>query len=399
MKRLVLMTISIAGFGLATGLWGCDAEEENGGTPVAETMAEAVANYSSIVEASYRDSVTTGESLNAALKNFVANPNEQTLLDAKTAWRASREPYLQTEVYRFYNGPIDNEADGPEGLLNAWPLDENHIDYVSNGDGTYDWSGFVNGDQEISLTTVEAHNEDGGEANVATGYHAIEFLLWGQDLTPPSDNLPGQRPYTDFVVGGDAQNADRRGVYLLVTGDLLVANLTQVHQQWTVGAPYRSSFEANTTQAFENILTGMTILSGFETGGERLQAALDSGEQEDEHSCFSDNTHRDMIQDIQGISNVWSGTYSAVDGTVISGTSIRSVVESTDPTLAAELDSRIATSLQLAKDMQVPFDLAIDTTNPAGRAGVQALVESLLIQEALLEDVFTAFQLEVPVAE
>jgi putative iron-regulated protein len=246
---------------------------------------------------------------------------------------------------------------------------------------------------------VEGHNEAGGESNVATGYHAIEFLLWGQDLTDPSETKPGQRSFQDYVEGGDTQNADRRGAYLLVVGDLLVANLQQVHQEWAAGGTYRATFEADADQAFENILTGMTILSGFETGGERLQAALDSGEQEDEHSCFSDNTHRDMIQDVQGVWNVWTGTYTKVDGTQISGTSIKSVVEQVAPDLAASLDSRITTSLQLANAMQVPFDLAIATSNGEGRAGVQALVESLLIQESLLEDVFDAFQLEVPVAE
>ena len=396
MKQLSLFGLTIAALWAVFGVCACDNSNDDTATPDKEP---AVFNYAVIVESSYQDSLATAEALNASLKAFVETPNQETLSSAKAAWKASREPYLQTEVYRFYGGPIDNEENGPEGLLNAWPLDENHIDYVANGDGTNDWTGFVNGTDEISAASVEAHNEAGGESNVATGYHAIEFLLWGQDLTDPAENKPGQRSFQDYVDGGDAQNAERRGAYLLVAGDLLVANLQQVHQEWAVGGAYRASFEADADQAFENILTGMTILSGFETGGERLQAALDSGEQEDEHSCFSDNTHRDMIQDVQGVWNVWTGTYTKVDGTQISGTSIKSVVEEVAPELAASLDSRISTSLQLANAMQVPFDLAIATSNAEGRVGVQALVESLLIQESLLEDVFDAFQLEVPVAE
>ena len=60
---------------------------------------------------------------------FLADPNETTLAAAKEAWLAAQEPYGQTEAYRFYGGPID-DADGPEPLLNAWPLDEAYVDYV-----------------------------------------------------------------------------------------------------------------------------------------------------------------------------------------------------------------------------------------------------------------------------
>ena len=35
----------------------------------------------------------------------------------------------------------------------------------------------------IQFLENKLHEIGGNEANVATGYHAIEFLLWGQDLT------------------------------------------------------------------------------------------------------------------------------------------------------------------------------------------------------------------------
>ena len=354
----------------------------------ADPTADAVLNYAEIVEASYGDSLTAAQALDASLEALVAGPTATTLGDARDAWLASREPYLQTEVYRFYDGPIDNPDDGPEGLLNAWPLDENYIDYVVGDDD----AGIVNdGTTTIDGATLEGLNEQGGEKNIATGYHAIEFLLWGQDL---SDTGPGERPHTDYVEGedGTAANQDRRGTYLTVSGDLLVDHLTQVHSAWTPGADYRSSFEDDPDGSIEKILTGMIVLAGFETGGERLQASLDAGDQEEEHSCFSDNTHRDMVQDVQGIQNVWRGTYGPV-----SGTGVKDVIESLDSELAAELDAQIDESLALAEALQPPYDQEI-APGSEGNARVQALIVSLRATEDLLSDAFAELGLtpEIP---
>ena len=360
---------------------------------------EAVLNYAAIVDASYSDSHASAMALSGALQDFVDAPSQAGLDSAKDAWLDSREPYLQTEVYRFYDGPIDNAEDGPEGLLNAWPMDEAHVDYtVDNAD-----SGIINGTQDIdaaSLVDLNGGgelNKDGGEDQVATGYHAVEFLLWGQDQ---SETGPGDRPYTDYVTDGSgtAANQDRRGQYLTVAGALIVEHLGQVHTQWGAGAEYRSAFEAEPTDSLEKILAGMIILSGFETGGERLQAALDSGDQEDEHSCFSDNTHRDMIQDVQGVQNVWLGSYTRTDGSVVEGTGVRDIVEAEDAELAERLDAQIQESLDLANALQTPFDQEI-VPGAEGNARVEALVVSLRAQEDLLFEVFELFELSVEIPE
>ena len=90
---------------------------------------EVMETYADIVYASYQDSLTTATTLKEEVDAFFADPNEDTLQTAKDAWLAAQEPYGQTEAYRFYGGPID-DADGPEPLLNAWPLDEAYVDYV-----------------------------------------------------------------------------------------------------------------------------------------------------------------------------------------------------------------------------------------------------------------------------
>ena len=376
----------------------CSGPEEEAEPTIPANTSEMVTNYAAIVHASYEDSRVAAQELDVALEAFIADPSDDRLEAARRAWLDSREPYLQTEVYRFYGGPIDDE-DGPEGLLNAWPLDEAYIDYTMDDPD----AGIVNDDSvEITAAELVSLNEQGGEENVATGYHAIEFLLWGQDTDPQG---PGDRPATDYFEGGanTAPNPTRRANYLTTTGDLMITHLEDMEEAWAPDTEgnYRAEFVAEEPrEGLRRVLTGMIILSGFETGGERLQTALDSGDQEDEHSCFSDNTHRDMVQDIVGIQNVYLGRYVRTDGTTLEGVGVRDVVAARDAELAQQIEDQIAESLAAAEALEPPFDQEIAVLdNQEGRARVEALITSLRTQEDLLEDAFRLFELTIPEAE
>ncbi len=398
MRRFELVLVLTLGILSALAVaCGDDSDDGESGGGDASVMKQAVANYSEIVHASYEDSHSAAVEMDGKLKALIMTPSADTMSDARQAWLDSREPYLQTEVYRFYEGPIDNEEDGPEGLINAWPLDEHYIDYVAD-----DASAGVVNDTSVTIdaATLEGLNEVGGEKNIATGYHAIEFLLWGQDV---SDIGAGERPFTDYVTdgSGSAENQDRRAEYLNTVSELLVGHLDGLTQAWAPGASnYRADFEAaEPEESFEKILAGMIILSGFETGGERLQAALDSKDQEDEHSCFSDNTHRDMVQDVVGVRNVWLGEYTRLDGSKVSGVGVKDVVEAKDADLAARLDEQINKSVAAAEALQPPFDQEIAAGNTEGNARVAALVASLQAQEDILFEVFDSFGLSVEIPE
>jgi len=309
-----------------------------------------------IAYASYSDSVTTAVALQNAIAAFKANPTAETMMAAKNAWLASREPYGQTEVYRFRLSPIDStnyaDEDGPEGDINAWPLGEALIDYTVSGtdfgDGeigvtthetgiNYPTENIINSGVTIdeALISNTATAED--EHDVIAGYHAIEFMLWGQDLNQDGsadtangarDMTGGQRPLTDFT---SDPLADRRFQYMEVVAQKLVDDLISVRDAWAPGAAYRSAFTGVTTQSEANdkiteILTAMGTLGASELAGERMQIALTANSQEDEHSCFSDNTHRDIVTNAMGISNNYYGEYlgydSDMDGLVDSGTPV-----------------------------------------------------------------------------
>jgi putative iron-regulated protein len=372
--------------GLVTAC-GVNSEEDRGAVEAA-----AVESYAELAQLVYKDSLTSAKTLQARIDELVAAPTESALEAARAAWLDSREPYLQTEVFRFYDGPIDNPEDGPEGLLNAWPLDEAYIDYVE-GAATLGIIG--DADIELSAETLTGLNELGGEENIATGYHAIEFLLWGQDL---SETGPGARPATDYDATAEAPHSDtaeRRATYLQVVGDLLVTHLASVETEWQdKPGRYREGFVAEPRASLRDVLVGMFLLAGKETGGERLSAALDTGKQEDEHSCFSDNTHRDMIQDVQGMLNVWKGTYKGLSGAKFSGTGLAAVAATYDSALASDIDEQLAEAMRRAKALEVPFDREIATDNPAGRERVEALSLSLRTLSKSLEKLLLAMGFE-----
>lgn len=324
-------------------------------------------HYATVVEASYADTLTSARLLRDAIHAFVAAPSEATLASARQAWLAAREPYGQTEAFRFYSGPID-DAKGPEGRINAWPLDEAYIDSVKGKAN----SGIINNRKIVlSKDKLAALNERGGEENISTGYHAIEFLLWGQDFDA---NGPGKRSWNDFV-DGQAANADRRRDYLKIIADLLVEDIASVAKAWQAGSTnYRAKFEKD-PDALRKMMVGIGVLSRAELAGERMEVALDSKNQEDEHSCFSDNTHRDILTNALGIRNVWLGEYKRLDGSVLKGPSLRDLVADKDAKAADKVSADMDATLAAAEGIKAPFDQEI--VQPDGRKRVQATINAL----------------------
>lgn len=337
--------------------------------------AEAVnRQYAALVAASYDDTLAAALDLQKAIQAFVAAPSAAGLAEARKAWLAAREWYGQTEAFRFYAGPIDNDK-GPEGRLNAWPLDESYIDAVKGKPN----AGFVN-DRKfvISKAAIARMNERGGEENIAAGWHAIEFLLWGQDF---SETGPGDRSFEDYV-DGKAPNADRRRLVLATITELLIDDLRSLTVAWAPGARnYRAGFERGGQESVRKIIVGLGSLSRGELAGERMEVALNTQDQEDEHSCFSDNTTRDIVNNALGIQNVWLGRYQRRDGSLLQGPSLKDLVAARDAALAERTSRQIAESVADANAIPAPFDRAIVGGRDApGRVAIQKTIDSLVQQ-------------------
>jgi len=355
---------------------------------MARELTPVVSHYAVIVQATYRDTLTATLALRRAVHAFVAAPSEAKLVTARQAWLAARERYALTEAFRFYAGPIDNGS-GPEPRINSWPVDESFIDGIIGRPG----AGLVN-DRSFTIDKkmLSAANVRDGEENVAPGWHAIEFLLWGQDV---SASGPGERSYTDYVAS-KAPNAARRGRYLQVVTDLLVDDLTDVLRAWAPDkANYRRQFVREGDESLRRIIVGLGMLTRSELAGERLEVPLASQDQEDEQSCFSDNTHRDIVGNARGLQNVWLGRYTRLDGSVVEGLSLHELVAAKDAALAEQLTQRMAQSIVLAEAIVAPFDREIvgDASAP-GRVRVRRVVDSLVQQAAGLLDAARALGMQ-----
>jgi putative iron-regulated protein len=399
LPRLVALTCL-----LGAGTVGCsDSGDDAADTGAAQQAV--VENYAQLVSANYADVLATAKALDKAVNAFIAAPSDSTLTKAKGAWLASRDPYGLSEAFRFYQGPIDNDdtsddiADGPESLLNSWPLDESYIDYVVGPKDAIINGGIINMPDDfptIDAETLATANGATGETSISTGYHAVEFLLWGQDR---SKEGPGDRPYTDYVTGADgtAENQERRAQYLAIVSSLIVGNLTDVNDAWQDGeANYRADFVAMPArEALSKMLLGMGSLSGAELSGERMKVAYDNKDQEDEHSCFSDNTLHDLENNATSIQNVLLGTYGDLDGP-----GIDDLVEAKNPALANKLREQIQDAIDNIKAVPAPFDQAIlGDDDSEGRVHVLAAIRSLQDFTETLVDAAHALDIDLKLDE
>ena len=355
---------------------------------IAADDAEAVATtYADLVFANYDDAVASAAELQSAIEAFLAAPSQEGLDAAREQWLAARDVYGPTEVFRFSDGPIDDPEDGPEGQINAWPLDEAYIDYVEDDPE----AGIVNDTEGVPEITVDAlveANEAGGETNISTGWHAIEFLLWGQDV---SDDGPGDRPVSDYTT---AANADRRGTYLAELAQLLVDDLTSVRDQWDPETgEYRESFLAEPGDAIAALLRGMGALSAGELAGERMAVPYETKDQEDEHSCFADNTLADIANNATGIRMAYTADYEGIDGP-----SLSSVVAELDADLDAALREQLDANVEAAEALPGPFDQLIQGEDDGeDRAALLALIEDLQAQGDAVAELASALGYEISI--
>ena len=394
MLKQTLLT-SAAVFGLAA-------------TPaLALDKAEVIVNYANLGEATYGDALKTAKELLAAVETLTTEPSAEALQAAKEAWLRARIPYQQSEAFRFGNPIVDDW----EGKVNAWPLDEGLMDYTDeNYIGPTDENEYASlnvvatpkftiAGEEIDATTITPeligevlHEADGIDANVAAGYHAIEFLLWGQD-THGHEFGNGDRSWTDFAAGDDCTNGncDRRGQYLLAATQLLVSDLDYMVDQWDADGAAREALVADPDAGVIAILTGMGSLSYGEQAGERMRLGVMLNDPEEEHDCFSDNTHNSHYYDGLGIKNVYLGHFISSEGVVTSGPSVSDLVAAIDPAVDAELRGKLdATMIALgaiksAAEAGFSYDMMLEMGNEAGEALVMGGVNALVDQTRSIE--------------
>ncbi|MBU3728942.1 MAG: iron-regulated protein [Phycisphaerales bacterium] len=330
-------------------------------------------SYAAGAFAAYDASLVQATALLSAVEALCSDPTDARLDAARDAWRKARVMYGATEVYRFGDGPIDRRRGGVETFVNAWPVDESYIESAGSARRT----GLLADRARypvISRAILRELNQRGGETHVCTGWHAIEFMLWGRDT---SDTGPGVRPSSDFLDGA-SPDADRRREFLREITIMLREDLEQVAREWRPDAGnYRAALVANPERAVRAAFVGVSLLTGFEMAGERLAVALETRDQEEEHSCFSDTTDADFKANIAGVAAVLRGC----DG----GPGLIDVVRSSDPARADALASALDAAINTVSAIPAPFDASI--REPDGGPRRELVAAAMLSLERLSEQV------------
>jgi putative iron-regulated protein len=373
----------------------------------ADNTRDVLTTYAGIAQAGYEDSLDTARTLELAVDAFLARPTEANLRAARAAWISARIPYMQTEAFRFGNAIVDDW----EGRVNSWPLDEGLIDYVAEDYSTespenelYAADVIKNvsltiGGKRLDTSKItkklladELQEAGGVEANVATGYHAIEFLLWGQDLNGTGPG-PGNRPATDYDLKNCTHgNCDRRAAYLRTATDLLVDDLAWMAKQWAPGGDARKVIMNDSDEAgLTAVMTGLGSLSYGELAGERMKLGLMIHDPEEEQDCFSDNTHASHFFDALGIRNVYLGRYRRADGTYVGGPSVSDLVKAKSPEVDAEVRAKLDATMDAMNTLYLraltteSYDQMIAEGNAEGNKVVQNAIDALLAQTKALE--------------
>ncbi len=148
------------------------------------------------------------------------------------------------------------------------------------------------------------------------------------------------------------------------------------------------------------MLTGMGSLSYGEQAGERMRLGLMLNDPEEEHDCFSDNTHNSHYYNGQGVQNVYLGRYVRTDGTVIEGPSLAALLAETNPALDTEMRARLDASMvalgaiKTAAEGGFAYDMMLAQGNAEGEALIMAGVNGLIDQTRSIERIVTALGLD-----
>lgn len=311
-----------------------------------------IQGYARLVAERYRVALDGGLRLKAAIDALLAEPGEATLTRARDSWINARRSFEETEAFRFYDGPIDiadteTGEPGPLSRLEGWPVDPATIDYVDDNPT----AGIVN-DMKVALTRrtlLDREAAEGQSHAVTTGWHAIEFLLWGQE-TNAGD--PGDRPASDFVPG--QPNNDRRRAYLKLVTDMLVDDQRYLVDSWEPSKKpnYAASFKLiNQREALGRIMNGIALLAGEELATNRLADALDSRDRKMLTSHFSGMTYQDFIFALRGVRNVWTGDHDEE-----TEPALESLVGRVDPVLAQRITHALDHAEASVAALQTPLE-------------------------------------------
>jgi putative iron-regulated protein len=365
----------------------------------------------------YDDAYMAAKELYAAASDLQKSPSQTSLDKARQAWRQARVPYSQSEALRFGNWFVDDWEKG----VNSWPLDEGFIDYVNENyqaSASNNWArANLMGAQHIIVAGRSVplnyivnkqlqmlESASGIESNIATGYHALEFMLWGQDKHGYASGA-GERPWTDFSQDPSlCSNGEhlattiapcrKRGEFLQAQSMHVLSQLRDMRGYWAPGNGNAGARlqQADVNEGLSRILFGLLAMSAEELAGERMQVALMSNSPEEEQDCFSDDTHHSLWYNALGIENFYYGRYDGRNSIQLQSTSLAALASKYYPELARDIDAGFSETkaamraiLDAGNSGEQYIDQLIAPGNDAGHQLLTRAIMALQAQAGLLK--------------
>lgn len=359
-----------------------DPAEPDTSNPSTAMEIRVATTYASIAYATYDDALIRARALRTAIAELVEAPTDETMSAARQAYIDARLPYEQSEALRFSGGPID-DYNRLEDLINGWPMWSVYIDFVSPDTSM----GIVNDVEnypDLSKDYLKVLNKYISDEFICTGYHAIEYMLWGTDLSPTT---AGMRSYTDYVISAEEPrlHAARRGQYLVAVVDMLVDHLTRVQTEWSPDGAHRKTFIANARKSLYQVLMGVQRFAIDELALKQMSVPKTTHLEDREQSNHSDQTHMDIVLSQKGIANVLLGRYTRIDGTGITGDSFVDLVAQTDTSVAATIRERVALATEACGKIRAPFDGEIKSLD--GRSRIQTAIDAVNAEAGIMTEI------------
>ena len=334
--------------------------------------SEFKTQFANIAFATYSDVYDQTLVLQGEVENFLEFPTEQNYQFCKDAWLIASELYGTSVVFPYTIGGADEEL---LSRVDGWPIIPSYIDYADGDDSL----GIIN--QETSYPNIDAatleaaHNNS--EGKLALGFHAIEFLLWGEDRSDTATDKTGNRVYRDYLSeDGKHENQDRRGDYLLVAAQRLTADMETMKNDWdpNQAGNLRNDFlNLSGPVAARNVLNGLYEVSNVQLAQFQFAEAIANPDSLLEQSEFSDNTLQDLFANAIAMENAYMGTYITFDAERLSGTSVNDVLLLQHDTIAARLETGFPDILLKMEEIIGPFDRRASREGSAETGSIAAV--------------------------
>jgi putative iron-regulated protein len=161
---------------------------------------------------------------------FLAHPTQQLLLELRDRWNTAHQAYLACQLYQMlaFSRSGQKQLELTKQRVNAWPIQGGYIDYLPG----YQFTGIINDSTlAITLDNLLSQHQFSDLSDVSVGFHALEFLLWGEGFDrPASDFQASDSQLSEQGIELDANN--RRRTYFELLTSHIIAELDGLSQRW-----------------------------------------------------------------------------------------------------------------------------------------------------------------------